>query len=78
MNADRSAPEPGSRRIQAIILPSVPTVESVSQVDLVPKRVAQLDPDKLTVPGPLHVLFAMTVGVRVGLEGELGPDGVFS
>lgn len=54
------------------------TVERVAQVDLVPERVAQLDTDKLAVPGPLHVLFAVAVGVRVRLEGELSPDGIFS
>ena len=54
------------------------TVERVAQVDLVPQRVAQLDTDKLTVPGPLHVLFPVTVGVRVRLKGELSPDGVFT
>lgn len=54
------------------------TVERVAQVDLVPQRVAQLDAHKLAVPGSLHVLFAVAVGVRVGLEGELSPDGVFT
>lgn len=53
------------------------TVERVAQVDLVPQRVAQLDPDKLAVPRPLHVLFAVTVRVRVCGEGELGPNGIF-
>ena len=54
------------------------TVERVAQVDLVPERVAQLDPDELPVPGPLHVLFTVTVRVRVRLKGELSPDGVFT
>lgn len=54
------------------------TVQRVAQVDLVPERVAELDAHKLAVPGSLHVLFAVTVGVRVRLEGELSPDGVFS
>lgn len=54
------------------------TVERVAQVDLVPERVAQLDSHKLAVPGPLDVLFAVAVGVRVRFEGELRPDGVFS
>lgn len=45
------------------ILESVLTVERVAQVDLVPERVAQLDADKLAVPGPLHVLFAVAVRV---------------
>lgn len=53
------------------------TVERVAQVDLVPQRVAQLDSDKLAVPRPLHVLFAVTVRVRVCGEGELGPNGIF-
>lgn len=62
-----------SKRIQSEL-----TVERVAQVDLVPERVTQLDADKLAVPGPLHVLLAVAVRVRVRLEGELSPDGVFS
>lgn len=54
------------------------TVERVTQVDLVPEGVTQLDANKLAVPRPLHVLFAMTVRVRVCLEGELSPDGILS
>lgn len=54
------------------------TVERVAQVDLVPEGVAQLDANELAVPRPLHVLFAVTVGVRVRLEGELSPDGILS
>lgn len=52
------------------------TVERVAQVDLVAQRVAQLDAHKLAVPRALHKLFAVTFGVRVCGEGELGPDGV--
>lgn len=54
------------------------TGERVTQVDFVPERVAQLDAHKLAVPGSFDVLLAVTVRVRVGLKGELGPDGVFS
>lgn len=54
------------------------TVERVAQVDLVPERVAQLDTNELAVPRPLHILLAVTVGVRVRLEGELSPDGILS
>lgn len=54
------------------------TVERVTQVDLVPEGVAQLDTNKLAIPSPLYILFAVTVGVRVCLEGELSPDGVLS
>lgn len=54
------------------------TVERVAEVDLVPERVTELNAHKLAVPGSLHVLFAVAVGVRVRLEGELSPNGVFS
>lgn len=54
------------------------TVKRVTQVNLVSEGVAQLDTNKLAVPSPLYILFAVTVGVRVCLEGELSPDGVLS
>lgn len=54
------------------------TIQGVTQVDLVPEGVAQLDSNKLAVPGSLDVLLSVAVGVRVGLEGKLSPDGVFS
>lgn len=54
------------------------TIERVTQVDLVPEGVAQLDTNKLAIPSPLYILFAVTIGVRVRLEGELSPDGVLS
>lgn len=53
-------------------------VERVTQVDLVSQGVAQLDAHKLPVPGSLHVLLPVALGVGVGFERELSPDGIFS
>lgn len=56
----------------------VVTVERVAQVDLVSQRVAELDPDKLSVPGSLHILLPAALGVGVGFKRKLSPDGVFA
>lgn len=54
------------------------TIEGVAQVDLVPKGVAELDANKFAVPRPLHILLPVALGVGVGFEGELGPNGIFT
>lgn len=54
------------------------TVERVTQVDLVPQGVAQLDANEFTVPRPLYVLLPVALGIGICFEGKLGPDSIFT
>ena len=67
----------GFKSVQAMVS-DVLTGEHITQVDLVAQGVAQLNTHKLAVPRTLDVLPPGTVGEPVRLEGELGPDGVFT
>lgn len=52
------------------------TCEGVTEVNLVSEWVAQLHAHELLIPRPLDVLFALTLRVRVGVEGPFSPYGI--
>ena len=57
--------------------PQRPTFQVVTEVDLIPQRIAKNNSHKLPVRSPLHILSAVAVRVaRVMFEGKRDPDGL--
>lgn len=62
----------------SLLFQSVITIERVAQVDLVSQGVAELNANKLSVPGSLDVLLSIAFRVGIGFKWELSPNGIFS